>query len=258
MKKQEPIKAAQQFIQKRFSNCDGALLAGSIVRGEATETSDLDIVIFDQHIRSSYRESFIDFGWNIEVFVHNLNSYLAFFKSDYERARPSLPRMVAEGILLKDNGVMESIKNEARELLAKGPEVWSENTIELKRYFITDALDDLIGCEDRAEGIFIVNTLAEIVSEFVLRTNQRWIGSSKWIIRALQDYDADFAERFVEAFEAFYQLGDKSKIIHLVDDVLKPYGGRLFEGFSFRKREKEEKLDDIFYRKSDRHYTKYS
>ncbi|RDW17068.1 nucleotidyltransferase domain-containing protein [Oceanobacillus chungangensis] len=102
----EPVKAARKFIENYFPYCDGALLAGSIVRGEATETSDLDIVIFDKTYRSSYRESVIEYDWPIEVFAHNLNSYQDYFESDYKRARPSLPRMVTEGIILKDNGVL--------------------------------------------------------------------------------------------------------------------------------------------------------
>ena len=54
MKKDNPYEAAQKFIEKYFSNCNGALLAGSVVRGEATERSDLDIVIFDDTVPSSY------------------------------------------------------------------------------------------------------------------------------------------------------------------------------------------------------------
>jgi predicted nucleotidyltransferase len=54
-KKLNPIEAAQRFINERFSSCQGALLAGSVVRGEHTETSDLDIVIFDKNINRSYR-----------------------------------------------------------------------------------------------------------------------------------------------------------------------------------------------------------
>lgn len=76
----KPIEAAQQFIFKHFPNCQGSLLAGSVVRGEATDTSDLDIVVFDKDLTSPYRESFIDFGWAIEVFVHNLTSYKHFLK----------------------------------------------------------------------------------------------------------------------------------------------------------------------------------
>lgn len=226
-----PIDAAQKFINKRFLNCEGALLAGSVVRNEATETSDLDIVVFQKDIISSYRQSLIEFGWNIEVFVHNLISYKAFFQNDYERARPSLPRMVSEGIILKDSGIIAVIKNEADELLVKGPKKWSSETIKTKRYFITDALDDFIGCNNRAEEIFIANTLAELVSEFVLRTNQRWVGSSKWIVRSLRDYDSEFASIFVGAFDEYYKTGNKKRIVQIVDEILEPFGGRLFEGF---------------------------
>jgi hypothetical protein len=218
-----------------FSNCHGALLAGSVVRGEATETSDLDIVIFDSNLQSAYRESLIVYGWNIEVFVHNLTSFKEFFKSDCERARPSLPKMVSEGIVLKDSGIMEAIKQEAKDLLAKGPAEWSAETIRIKRYFITDALDDFIGCSMRGEEIFIANTLAELVSEFVMRTNRQWIGTSKWVIRSLRNYDEKFADQFVNAFDIFYKTGHKEKIILMVDEILQPFGGRLFQGFSLGK-----------------------
>jgi hypothetical protein len=231
----DPYIAAEQFTLRHFPNCHGALLAGSVVRGEATETSDLDIVIFDKNLKTAYRESVIEFGWNIEVFVHNLTSYKEFFKSDCERARPSLPKMVSEGIVLKDCGILDLIKHEAIELLDRGPEEWSADTIKVKRYFISDALDDLIGSNNRAEEIFIANTLAEFVSEFVLRTNRQWIGTSKWIVRSLRNYDEKFAGHFVEAFDTFYKTGDKNKVIEMVDEILKPFGGRLFQGFSLGK-----------------------
>ena len=170
------------------------------------------------------------------MFVHNLNSYQAFFESDRKRSRPSLPQMVSEGIVLKDTGIIDSIKMEAKKLLTDGPQKWSDEIVQMKRYFITDALDDFIGCKDRAEEIFIASALAELSSEFVLRTNNRWIGASKWIIRSLRNYDPLFAERFVEAFDIFYQNGSKDKIIKLIDDILLPYGGRLFNGFSLGKK----------------------
>jgi predicted nucleotidyltransferase len=239
MKRTDALEVARKIVDKRFPNCQGALLAGSVVRNEATETSDLDLIIFDNQLEASYRESFKEFEWPVEIFVHNLLSYKFFFKSDCERARPSLPQMVSEGIILKDEGFLEEIKREAQELLDKGPEEWSEETIRMKQYFITDTLDDFIGCSQRAEEIFIVNALAEPLSEFILRTNRRWIGASKWIIRLLKQYDEKFAKDFVEAFDLFYRKGDKKQIIQLVDDILQPYGGRLFEGFSIGKKKEE-------------------
>ncbi|UFU00107.1 nucleotidyltransferase domain-containing protein [Radiobacillus kanasensis] len=235
MSKPNPTKAAHQFVEKYFPDCQGALLAGSTVRGEYTATSDLDIVIFDTSISQSYRESRFEFGWPVEVFVHNLTSYRQFFESDKQRARPSMPRMIAEAITLKDTEVIQKIQEEAQQLLDDGPEEWTADIIETKRYFITDALDDFIGSSVRAEELFIANSLAELISEFVLRTNRRWIGASKWIVRSLKHYDEEFTERFVEAFDTFYRTGDKHEVIKLADDVLKPFGGRLFEGFSLGK-----------------------
>jgi predicted nucleotidyltransferase len=231
-KKLSPIEAAQQFITKHYPNCEGALLAGSVVRGEATDTSDLDIVIFDRKIDTAYRESLLEFEWAIEVFVHNLSSYKQYFESDRVRARPSLPKMVFEGVILKDDGILEVIKKEAQVILQNGPEKWSDETIRIKRYFITDALDDFKGCTNRAEEIFIANALAELVSEFVLRTNQKWIGTSKWVVRALKQYDETFAKQFVDIFACYYRTGHKEAVIQLVEAALQPFGGPLFHGFS--------------------------
>ncbi|MGM0903690.1 MAG: nucleotidyltransferase domain-containing protein [Bacillota bacterium] len=239
MKRNEPFEVARKIVEKHFPTCQGALLAGSVVRNEATETSDLDIVIFDSQLEASYRESLKEFGWPIEIFVHNLISYKSFFKSDCERARPSLPQMVSEGIILKDNAFIEDIKKEAKELLDKGPEEWSEEIIKVKRYFITDTLDDFIGCSERAEELFIANALADLLSEFILRTNRKWIGTSKWNVRLLKQYDEKLTGEFVEAFDLFYREGDKVPIIQFVDYTLKPYGGRLFEGFSIGKKKEK-------------------
>lgn len=173
------LEAAKMFVEERFPECDAALLAGSVVRKEATKTSDLDIVIFDYRVPSAYRESLIAFDWPIEIFVHNFQSYKTFFESDVKRARPSLPRMVCEGLIIKNNKFLSVIKEEAKTILKNGPEEWTEKKMEMKRYFLTDTLNDFIGSTNKAEELFIANALAELLHEYVLRTNGRWIGSSK-------------------------------------------------------------------------------
>lgn len=232
----EPILAAAMFIEEHHPHCQGAILAGSAVRGEATETSDLDIVVFDDAIRTSYRESLLFKGWPIEVFVHSLSSYQSFFESDCSRARPSLPAMVSEGMVIKDLGVLASIKAEADLLLAAGPQRWTEDIIRTKRYFLTDVLDDFTGSESVPELMFITGHLAERLAEFVLRTNRQWMGESKWVFRSLRIYDAGFAAEFAETFERFYQEREKEPVIRLVERVLEPFGGRLFEGYSAGKK----------------------
>lgn len=235
MKRMTAKEAAKQFIDMYYPNCDGALLAGSVVRGEATKTSDLDIVIFDQSLTYSYRESLIKFDWPIEVFVHNLASYKSFIAMDAVKGLSSLPRMVIDGYVLRDLGMIDEIKKEAQELMDRGPSPWSLETIQTRRYTITDMVDDLLGSEKREEDICIVMSVAPLIPEFYLRTNHQWIGESKWIHRALKKYNPSFAKRYTNAFEHFFRTGSKEEIVRIIDEVLAPLGGRLFEGFSLGK-----------------------
>jgi hypothetical protein len=228
-------KAASEFVEMYFPACEVAYLAGSVVRGEETESSDLDIIIIDASVTECYRKSLTENGWPIEVFVHNFFSYKDFFKENIDRARPSLPQMCAEGIILKDNGQASRIKNEALQLLKAGPTPWKTVEMEKARYQITDLINDLEGSTNSIEDLFIVSKLADLTHEFVLRVNGYWIGEGKWIIRALKEYDESFAEKFAAVFDGYYSTREKEKVIHFVDDVIKPYGGRLFEGYSSRR-----------------------
>ncbi|WP_439876439.1 nucleotidyltransferase domain-containing protein [Bacillus mycoides] len=232
----KPIEAAQNIITSQFSNCDVALLGGSVARGEATKTSDLDIVIFDHSLSSCYRESFYSNGWPVEVFVHNFETYKTFFKMDCDCGRPSLPQLVLEGFVLKGKvEIVERLKREANDLLMKGPDKWTEEMMKQKRYFITDALDDLIGATKREEELFIANLLADLVHEYVLRVNGQWLGNSKWFIKVLKRYDEVYAEKFVVVFDHFYKTGEKKDLIAFIEKTLEEYGGRMFEGFSIGK-----------------------
>jgi hypothetical protein len=142
--------------------------------------------------------------------------------------------MVSEGIPIRNHELLPAIQREATALIDNGPEEWNAKEIDMKRYFLTDTLEDFIGSNNRAEELFISNYLAELLHEYVLRTNKRWIGNSKWMIRELNNFDPFFTNRFVQAFDSFYRTGDKSLIIDLADSVLEPFGGKFFDGFSIK------------------------
>ncbi|CDQ21417.1 hypothetical protein SAMN05192559_11036 [Halobacillus karajensis] len=173
--------------------------------------------------------------WPVEAFIHNWTSYRTFFLLDRERGQPSMPRMISEGRIVKKDARLDDVKKEAEELLQKGPEPWSDTTIIQKRYFLTDALDDFIGCSDRGEGLFIAASLAEQASEFYLRINRQWTGSSKWMVRSLKNFNPDFAASLIQGLNRFYEKGEKADLVHVIEQLLHCYGGRLFDGFSIRK-----------------------
>lgn len=227
-----PEAAALLFINRFYPNCEAAFLAGSVVRNEATANSDLDIVVIDDMTEGVNRVSYTEFGWPIEVFIYTRANFFPLFESDCMIGIPYLPRMCAEGIILKDNkGFAKEIKKEAIDRIEEGPATWSDDLIEQTRYIITDLLDDLLGSNNGGEDLFIAGKLAETLHDFILRTNKQWCGYGKWVVRALKQYDEKLADQFVSVFSEFYRTGNKQGIEQFVDKILDPFGGRLFTGF---------------------------
>ena len=81
--------------------------------------------------------------------------------------------------------------------------------------------------------MFIANLLADLVHEYVLRVNGKWLGNSKWFIRVLRRYDEQYANQFVAALIILYN--GRKKINYFCRKTLEQYGGRMFEGFSIGK-----------------------
>ena len=226
------IDAGHVFVEQRYPECIAAIVGGSVVRGDGTPTSDLDIVIVTDRQDAPYRESLRAFGWPIEVFVHSRTSYRRYFQSDSESRRPALALMCHEGIIVRDReGLARRIQDEAGALLERGPEPLTEEESDLWRYRITDLLDDFLGCDRLDEGMFIANDLAIGASDLILASHRQWIGRGKWVRRALQRFDPELAERLTQALQTYYRAEAKDDLIRFADDALAPVGGRLFEGY---------------------------
>ena len=93
------IAAAKAIHSQRYAHAEITFLAGSLVRGEGTSTSDLDLVVVFKTLPEAYRESFRFGHWPVEAFVHDPQTLAYFFhKVDKPSGVPSLPTMVSEGI----------------------------------------------------------------------------------------------------------------------------------------------------------------
>ncbi|XEC92976.1 hypothetical protein AB6A23_16485 [Paenibacillus tarimensis] len=160
------------------------------------------------------------------------DTYPDLFEYNQSRGIPSLHRMCAEGIIIKDDGTAKEIVETAKRVLKEGPVPWTAEEMNQARYEISECLEDLSGSDFHYENIFIVNKLAGRVHEFVLRTNGCWIGDGKWIVRSLQMYDKPFCTQFLDVLDTFYKTEIKDRVIQFVDHILAPYGGRMFEGYS--------------------------
>ena len=232
MTKKEPRAAATEILAAKYPEARIAFLAGSVIRGEDTETSDLDLIVICDKLRCAYRESFVFGGWPVEAFVHDPQTLRYFFyEVDRPGGVPSLAAMVLDGVELPmRNELSVSLKQLAQTVIEAGPPEWSEREIRMSRYVITDLIDDLRAPRSRDEFAASAARLYALVAEHYLRSQGLWSARGKSIPRRLASISAEFGAAFCEAFRLAFEKADAAKLIQVCEEVLRPNGGWLFDG----------------------------
>jgi uncharacterized protein (DUF1330 family) len=229
----DPTAAALAIAAERYPAAAVVFLAGSVLRGEGTETSDLDLVVVHERVDAAYRESFLHEGWPVEAFVHDPETLRYFFEQDARAAGvPSLADMVANGVPLpRASERAAALKALAAATLAAGPPQWTEAELAASRYAVTNLVDDLKSPRSRAELAATAATLYPALATHFLRARGLWSATAKTIPRRLAAVDPSVAERFVQAFAAVLERRETAVVIRLASDVLEPDGGWLFAGY---------------------------
>jgi hypothetical protein len=235
--------SAQEIAQARYPDAALVLLAGSVVRGQDTIHSDLDLVVIYHQLPQARRESFRFAGWPVEAFINDPET-LAYFAEelDLKSAEPIMLTMISEGILIAgDAQLAQTLKARADQWLKRGPAVLSAAEIDRLRYVLTDTLDDIRAPKSREQLMASGCVLYRQVADCFFRTRGTWCARGKSIPRKMQEADAGFAREFQVAFDELFQ-GHGAKAVLLVETLLAPLGGTLFEGYqleapvSFRKK----------------------
>jgi hypothetical protein len=233
MMKKDPKAVAAKIAAEKYPQALVIFLAGSVIRGEATETSDLDLVVIFDHVPQAYRESFIFAGWPIEAFVHDPET-LGYFFDEIDRPSgiPSLPSMVLEGLALpQPNQLSVSLKLLAQTIIENGPPAWGESERQNSRYAITDLVEDIRAPRSRHELTASAAKLYPLVADHFLRSRRLWSARGKSIPRRLFAVSAEFEATFSESFRAVFEDGNTAALIQLCDEVLRADGGWLFDGY---------------------------
>ena len=150
----EALQLVSKFVAMRHPNAAAALLAGSASRGEATPTSDYDVVLlFDKLPQGAWREMVNFEDHDFEIFAHDLAT-LSYFLREIETTsgKPVLAKMIAEGLPTEStsHAIIATARQMALATLQAGPPPFDETTLELHRYAITDLTQALSAPRDEA------------------------------------------------------------------------------------------------------------
>ncbi len=207
-------------------------MGGSFNRGDATLFSDIDLVVIFEKLDHAFRESFLFEDWPVEAFVHDPETLrYFFFEVDAKSGIPALPGMVLEGPPIPArHPIADELKALAREVISGQPPPWDAQTLHAERYRITDLVNDLRDARTDLEAAATIGVLHEELGNFYFRSKGLWSASNKQIPRRLAAVDPALAVRWTETFlEAW--CGQRETLILLVEEILTPYNGFLFEGY---------------------------
>jgi hypothetical protein len=215
------------------------------MRGEATETSDLDLVVVYEQLPHAFREAFVYEGWPVESFVQDPETAEHYFEYERQRGIPSLICMVREGFEIpRADAFSDALKRRATEIFDVGPPEWDAAEMLLRRYRLTDWVDDIRHPRSSEELIASGASLYADAADFYFRAHKLWSSHSKTIPRRLRELDTAFAEKFTRAFDALFAERRQAPAIALIEELLAPFGGLLFEGFRRDSRPQDRKKDE--------------
>jgi predicted nucleotidyltransferase len=230
---QRIIDVANAIRSDRYPDSRALFAAGSIVRGEGTSTSDLDLVVVYPRLPCAYRESFRFDGYPVEAFVHDPET-LEYFFEELERPSgvPALPQMVFEGVEIpQPTDLSQALKQRAAALIASGPPALDADAERRMRYLLFDLLDDLRAPRSRDEMFGAAARLYELLADYWLRRRGCWSGRGKAILRALRQADAALSESYCAAFATLFTTGEAAAILQFAEGILNEAGGPLFDGY---------------------------
>jgi hypothetical protein len=227
----DPVAAARNIVKERFPGAVCAFASGDWQRREETPYSLVSIVVIMTRVQTAYRESLRIDQIPMEVFVHDPESwdYLC-LRKDRAKGDPSVAHIMAQGEALMPGSAMASeMQQRAKAVLAAGPEPLTDEQIQEKRYQISVLMNELRAPRSHGEAMGSLSVMHETLADFYLRGRGAWSASGADIPKALLAVEAEFARRWQRVFTTAF-MGDRSGLMSLVDEVLEPHGGFLFDG----------------------------
>lgn len=226
----EALRTANSFVASRFPAADGVVLAGSTAAGTSTPTSDLDLLLlgpeqmFDDG-RSSLAATHEHGGRLVEVFAYTPTSYRGWAEREISSFRPVILVMLRDGVVLRESVVLTELRDWATTVLAAGPSI-DQHALDVRRYMVSALLDDLADSIEPDERILVLAEAYRALVELLLLAHGRWLGSGKWLVRRLREWDVVVAGRLGEALAT----GDVDAFVSCADELMTPLGGRLQAG----------------------------
>jgi hypothetical protein len=185
----QAIAELEAFVRATWTPV-GIVVSGSIVRGEAGPTSDLDVcIVHDEPWRVREQRWFA--GVPAELFVNPAAQIRQVFASEHAEGHPSMAHMFATGeVLGPPHPVVEDLVREASAWLAR-PLVFTQAQLAAQRYGAVDRIDDArdVIAGDVAAAHVLLGTAVSAIINYAFLARGRFQPRRKRAVAALAELD---------------------------------------------------------------------
>lgn len=217
-----PLYTARELLNSRYKNALGLFIGGSVVRGEASDYSDLDVIVILPKITSPFRESFFFKEWTVEAYAFDLEHLEEYFqKTAPVLGVAEIHQMVLEGIAMGQPDVLELVKSKAQFYYEQGPQPLDGAELTFKRYQLRAFADDLRDPRDRTEILSSGSLLYQGWADYHLRAQRNWSAHGKTLQKLLKKADLEFYNLYQSAFDELFSHSKPESLVALLDLSLK-------------------------------------
>lgn len=244
--------AATEFLKgwKVKSEVIGAMICGSYITGNPSMHSDIDIhIILSDDVEWRERGNLIINGFLIEYFANPPRQIRGYFREDYnDHSTMSMVQFVTGRIVFDTTGVINELKIEAKDLIAKKHDELSDTGVELKKYSMWDDLDNLKDSfeQQRADFLFTYhNALLRLFNIYCGYLNLEtisyyqiysYLSDPKYLDKYIKSSfpDEDFKKLFIVAIQEVNREKMMDHFEELSNHVLQKMGGFEIDGWKLR------------------------
>lgn len=187
----------------------GLLACGSILRGEGSPNSDLDLYVLHAESFRQRVQKFFN-GVPAEIFINPPGQVQRYLEEEAADGRPITAHMLANGFVVLENGsILSELRQAARARLEKPPE-FSPQALTIARYMAAAQLEDALDvCDTRPETAELIMGLAlHAILRYRFLQSRRFVPRDKDMLLALAALDAPSAAD-VQAFFHATNLNEK-------------------------------------------------
>lgn len=211
-----------------MAEVDAVLFFGSVQRGMAQATSDLDLYVVTSGTQY-WREGRIQQGVEVELFFNPASK----MRERLEQGDAVAIHGFATGELLLDrSGAGAELQALGRRLWEAGPRPLTDWEQKTWRYRLTDLAQDLEDLSpDSPTARMLAGLLVPRALEAYCELHRVWGDKPKRLLARIRELDRELAD----LAEGFYRNGTSPAMgIVIADRVLAPFGGRIYDYQSSR------------------------